>query len=254
MLGQLGGPRLFADAAKSRLAPLGCRRVGRSGLWIADQRFWAIVITFQRSRFGGDLYYLDVGATWHWHAKEFWSRDYGIHGKASASYWDDRKFAPLARELASSAADQVIRLRNELKSIQEIARLITQLVAAIRLPAIPAAAPTDSAVVQPHSGHVRIMEIIRPDAQRETVASWPEYHAAVATGLAGDIDRSARFFEQIIAGPAATDWQVELRSECARLLRLLPDMGRFRDAIRAIVEESRVRHKLSPDPGCLDNL
>src|ERR1700761_4405414 len=135
MLGPLGAARLFADAATSRLAPLGCKRVGKSGLWIADQRFWTIVIGFRRSRFGGDLYYLDVGVTWHWHAQVFWSRDYGTQRQESASYWDDRKFAPLALGLASSAADQVIRLRNELKCIQEIASALTLFVAAIRLPA-----------------------------------------------------------------------------------------------------------------------
>ncbi len=251
MLGQLGAAHLFADAAMSKLAPLGCKRVGRSGLWIADQRFWTIVIGFKRSRFGGDLYYLDVGVTWHWHSKNFWSHDYGSHRQESASYWDDRKFAPLAQRLACSAADQVTQLRNELKSIHYIAQALTRLVAEIRL---PAAAPTESIIVEPQSEGTRVMEIIRPEAQREAVADWPEYHAAVAAGLAGDIDRSARFFEQIIAGPAATDWEIELRSDCARLLRLLPDREQFRDAIRAIVEESRALLKLPPDPACVDNL
>ena len=254
MSGPLGASRLFADAAKSTLAPLGCKRVGRSGLWIADQRFWAIVVGFQRSRFGGDAYYLDVSVMWHWHAKDFWSYDYGKGRCESASYWDDRKFAPVARQLASRAAEEVIRLRNELTSIRDIARQITLLLDSLDAPVDPAVGLTGGDAIRPESGTARIVEIVRPTTSRETVTGWPVYNAAVATGLAGDADRSVHFFEQVIAAPTATDWQVELRSECIRLARLLPDMARFRNAIRTIVETSRALHKLPPDPGCLDGL
>lgn len=43
--------KLLADAGKAHLAPIGCRRIGRSRTWISDHGYWLIVVEFQPSGF-----------------------------------------------------------------------------------------------------------------------------------------------------------------------------------------------------------
>jgi hypothetical protein len=204
--------RQISIAAKSILAPLGCKRIGRSRTWIADQRFWAVLIEFQPSSFSKGSY-LNVGASWLWYAKPYWSFDYGNRIEKFAPFVNERQFAGVAEKLATRAAEEVRILRNKFASISDIARYIA------------------------------------PDAHARY---WPLYHAAVAAGLAGDVAASERFLNRLIEDFPAAEWQAKLRIDSAALARTLPDIVRFRGAILAIVQESRALHGLAPDPTCLD--
>jgi hypothetical protein len=209
--------RLLASAAKSILQPIGCKQVGRSRLWIADQRFWVIVVSFQPSSFSQEGSYLTVGVTWLWHAKDFWSIDYGGRLGGFTTFRDVRQFTQAAEELASCAAEEVSVLRNKFGSLSEIAS-----------------------------------EIARQIAGDDRVLGWPLYHAAVAAGLAGDVVASRQLFTRLINEPTATEWQVKLRSGSIALAEILPSTEGFRAAILAIIQESRALHRLSPDPTCLE--
>jgi hypothetical protein len=204
--------RQLANAAKAILSPLRCKRVGRSRLWIADQRFWVIVVGFEPSGFAKGSY-LSVGANWLWYAQSHWSYDHGGRLTEFAPYEDSTQFAAAAAGLASRAAKEVRRLREKFASLSAIAR------------------------------HV----VAESDAP-----GWPVYHAAVAAGLTGDVATSQRLFRRLMEWPTAADWEVELRANGSALAQTLPDLSSFRAAVLSIVEQSRALHRLPPDPACLD--
>lgn len=209
--------RLLASAARSILQPIGCKQVGRSRLWIADQRFWAIVIGFQPSGYGQEGSYLSVGVTWLWHAKDFWSIDYGGRLEGFTSFCDVRQFAQVAENLAVRAAEEVSALRNKFGSVSAIAS-----------------------------------EIARKIAGDDRALGWQVYHAAVAAGLAGDVTASRQLFTRLINEPTTREWQVKRRLESMALAEALPDTEEFRAVILAIIQESRILLKLPPDPTCLE--
>jgi hypothetical protein len=203
----------LASAATAVLSPLGCVRVRRSRTWIADQRFWVIVIEFQPSGFSKGSY-LNVGANWLWHAKNHWSFDQGGRVEAFIPYREAPQFASAAEHLATRAADELRLLRQKFASLTEIARKIV------------------------------------PDAN---VSGWPVYHAAVATGLTGDFATSERLFNLLANEQPGFDWHRKLLAESAELARSLTDTAMFRGAVLTKIQEARKLHKLPLDPGCLDN-
>lgn len=207
--------RLITAAAKSILGPLGCRQVGRSRTWIADQRFWVIVIEFQPSSYSKGTY-LNVGVCWLWHAKAYWSFDYGdrIRVGGFESFESEDQFSLVAEEFATRAADEVRLLRRRLASLRAIAE----------------------------------------ELAASEVAGWPRYHAAVATGLLGRTDDAERIFARLIEQPVTFDWEKELQAASMELRRLLPDTRAFRAAIRKIVDESRELHRLPPDDDCFPGI
>ena len=202
----------IANAAKSMLLPLGCKRIGRSRSWVADQRFWAIVVDFQPSGFSKGSY-LSVNASWLWSAKPYWSLDYGSRFEGFSRFIDEHQFAAVADRLATRAAEEVRKLRERFASIADIARQIA------------------------------------PEAHAQ---GWSVYHAAVAAGLAGDIASSQKLFRRLIDEPAGVDWHLELQDDSIGLAQKLHEPTKFRAAVLAIVEESRALHGLQPDPACLD--
>lgn len=204
--------RLLASAAKSILSPLGCKRKGRSRIWIADQRFWVIVVEFQPSGFAKGSY-LNVGACWLWHARSHWSFDHGYRVEEFTPFYDAHQFAAIAERLATRAAEEIRTLRTKFASLLDIARAIT-----------------------PHAN----------------ARAWPVYHAAVVAGLRGDVDVSKRLFERVVEEPATTEWQRRLQVDCAELAQNLLETNKFRAAILAIIQESRALRGLPPDPACLD--
>jgi hypothetical protein len=204
--------RQLARAAKAILSPLGCKRVGRSRLWIADQRFWVIIIEFQPSGFAKGSY-LNAGAMWLWNAKGPWSFDYGYRIEGLTPFEDTTQFAAIAETLAICAAKEIKKLREKFASLSDIARHLI------------------------------------PDSE---ATGWPLYHAAVAAGLSGDVATSQRLFRRLIEQPTTYDWETRLRANSAELVQRLPELDAFRAAILAIVEQSRESHRLPPDPTCLD--
>jgi hypothetical protein len=191
---------------------VGCRRVGRSRLWIADQRFWVIVIEFQTSGFSKGSY-LNVGAMWLWDAKSHWTFDHGHRIERFIRFQDTTQFAAAAESLAIRAAKEVKNLREKFASLSDVARHLV----------------ADSGT-----------------------AGWPLYHAAVAAGLTGDVATSQRLFRHLIGQPTTDDWQVKLRANSVKLAQKLPELNTFRVAVLAVVERSRALHRLPSDPTCLD--
>ena len=204
--------RLLGAAAKRLLSPLGCKQVGRSRTWIADQRFWVILIEFQPSSFSKGSY-LNVGASWLWYAKDYWSFDYGYRCEGFASFQDDHQFAAVAERLATRAAEEVRSLRKKFASLSQIAREI---------------------------------------APKSDARAWPVYHAAVAAGLLGNVSSAEHLFNRLAMETATTEWHKKLQIDGAELARTLPNTAKLRKAVLAIIQEVLACRKLPPDQACLD--
>jgi len=205
--------RVLAIAARRELAPLGCVRQGRSRIWIADQRFWAIMVEFQPSGYAKGSY-LNVGAHWFWHAKDHWSFDYGNRVAGFTGFVDDEQFAAAAERLARGAAADVHALRSKFSSLGDVSRVLVPWADAL-------------------------------------ATAWPDYHAAVAAGLNGDVANAARLFARLAAAPTVAAWHRDLQDRGAALATRLDDARAFRARVLAIVEEARALHRLAPDPNCL---
>jgi hypothetical protein len=109
--------KLIASAAKAALAPLGCVRKGRSRVWYADQRFWAIWIEFQPSGWCKGSY-LNVGARYFWGT----SRGLGFSHRPVEfiPFQSAEQFIPLIQRMAGVAAGEVIAMRECFRTPSDI--------------------------------------------------------------------------------------------------------------------------------------
>jgi hypothetical protein len=204
---------IIARAAQARLAPLGCERVGRSRVWLSDQRAWVIMIEFQPSGFAKGSY-LNVAPSWLWYPKSHLTFDYGpVRFGELVAFEGTQQFEPQAEAMAKQAAQSVEHFRDELgKPIAIAAQLVKS-------------------------------------AGEGTC--WPAYYAAVAAGLVGEMDTSLRLFTQIIKARSDVAWFSRLQNLCDKLAEKLVDHEEFRKAVLAIITRTRVLNKLREDSGCL---
>jgi hypothetical protein len=211
--------RIIATAAKTHLAPLGCKRQGQSRLWYLDQRYWAIVIEFQPSGLNKGSY-LNVAASWLWFEQDHWSFDYGGRIGGFVRFDNEHQFEEEANCLALSAAESVGELRQDFASIEQIAS--------------------------------RLMALV---AKGEGGLLWSQYHAAIAAGLIGDLAGARQLFRQLASASVEATWVEQLQTVATGLSELLSDPDQFRSSIQQIVNTRRAKAKLPPDPiGLLEAL
>lgn len=187
--------RTVAAAADPVLAPLGCRQKGRSTLWVADQRFWVVLVDFQPGT-------LTVGASFLWWVQSRWSFDDGVRVTDAGD----------APSMARRAAEEVAALRARFASMAAIANLLVA---------------------------------------RAGEASWPLYHAAVASGLAGDGATARQMFERLLAKPATRDWETALAAQARALAQHLKSPAAFRAAVAEVVNRMRALQGLPREAECL---
>jgi hypothetical protein len=124
------------------------------------------------------------------------------------------QFSPLIERMAEVAAKEALRLKTKFKALDDI---YSYLVA---------------------------------NAVRD---GWPIYHAAIASGLIGDVETSNRLFRRMTNWPTfGYDWELDLKSESATLEALLLDRTQFRAAISVKIGHTRRIMKMLPDPNCLE--
>jgi hypothetical protein len=186
--------RRIAAAAGPVLAALGCRQKGRAPMWIADQRFWVVLVDLQPG-------ILTVGASFLWWVQSQWSFD---HGRRFADVGDEE-------QMAHRAAEEVTALRAEFPSIAAIARVLVD---------------------------------------RAGDRHWPLYHAAVASGLAGDSDTAARLFQRLLEKPVTREWEAELSSTSRALAQSLGEPAAFRRAVTELINKMRALQGLPRDSDC----
>jgi hypothetical protein len=115
--------KIIAEVANETPAPLGIFQKGRARTWIDDRGWWIVVIEFQPCGFSKGSY-LNVGAMWLWHEKDYFTLDVGDRIGKFVAYVDERQFRPEVVKLASAAKAEVLRLRGKFVSIHDTARYL----------------------------------------------------------------------------------------------------------------------------------
>src|SRR5690348_10790315 len=100
--------RLIAAAAKAALAPIGCRRLGRSRCWISDERYWIIFVEFQPSAWSKGSY-LNVRPIWLW--LRYGSNDHHPRPHDFIAFENAEQFKPAIEHMAAVAAQSVLSMR-----------------------------------------------------------------------------------------------------------------------------------------------
>lgn len=228
--------RLITDAARAVLRPLGMRQRGRSRIWIDDRAWWLIVAEFQPSGYQEGSY-LNVGAMWLWYERNGLSFDEGHR-----LWWQDDGTFFTTPPLGAVGAHQFVRLVNGDQFAHDAAFLAD--LAAMRVRELRTQFATPTAIA-----HHLSTAPIAPQAR-----GWPEYHAGVAAGLAGNTEAAKQWFTQLLARPLSFDWEVERADRARRLHALIDDHEAFVQQITDSVEDCRRSLKLAPvgafDFGC----
>lgn len=196
--------RLIKHAARSELKPIGCVQKGQSRTWLDDQNWWVGVVEFQPHS-GAEGSYLNVGACWLWHEKDYLSFDDGHRVEPFNEYLDSQKFGEAAQSLAKRAKDEVLNLR-------------------LKYPSIHACA-----------------EHLRAQAKKD---DWVVFNSAVAAGLSGDIKLAEEQFSQILRQECRAAWQINLQSRAAILSAIAHDADCFKSEIIGAVRKCRTLLKL----------
>jgi hypothetical protein len=198
--------QLVARAAKSSLAPLGCRQKGRSRLWYLDQAWWLAVIEFQPSAWGKGSY-LNAGAMWLWCAKSHWSFDEGGRVEGFHAFKGEQQFSSAADRLAANAVGQVVALKQKFPSIGAVAT------------------------------HME---------GKAKVGIWDHYHAAISSALAGRPEYALSQFKEVSKAPVHAPWVNELQVKAAAFAEVASRVELLRHAVAQEVHAARALLKIQP--------
>lgn len=207
---------------RDRLKPLGLVQKGRSRVWLDDQGWWLGVVELQ-PRSGSRATALNVSVHWLWSESGHLSFDEPFVGTARrgafVEYQSDAQFEPAVVDFVDDAAAQIVTFRDNLASL---ATACERMGASYR--------------ARSGSGPNR---------------SWPTFHMAVMTALAGDLAGAHALFGELVAANrgATIAWQVAM-SDRARDLQALTVLGdghaRFVSALEAAIHVQRAALKLPP--------
>ena len=203
--------KIIAQAAKESLAPLGIFQKGRSRAWIDDRGWWIINIEFQPSSWSKGSY-LNVGAMWLWHEKDYFSFDAGSAESGSriagfVEYNNEEQFKPEAIKMADAAKAEAFMLRARFATIHEAARyLATQ--------------------------------------ARRNDSPWTNLAAAIALGYVGETRKAQKLFERIEDRSPFHDWEHRLRDQARAFAETLATPESFKRNVEETVYRTRKLLKL----------
>ncbi|MFJ5233164.1 hypothetical protein ACIQBJ_25125 [Kitasatospora sp. NPDC088391] len=198
---------LVTAAACEILRPLGLRQRGRSRTWIDDHGWWLGVVEFQPSSWSQGSY-LNVGVMWLWQDVGHLEFNLGGREVGHESFRDEAQFAPLAMDLARTAADRITAYRDRFTALKSTAEYLA---------------------AQP--------------ARRGN--PWDNFHAGATAALVGDAPTARDRFGRALQQLSSTDipWMVQAH-ETALQLR---DQADDTEALRGWVVErvTSCRQKLN---------
>ena len=200
---------LIARAARAALRPIGCIQKGRSRIWLDDHHWWVTVVEFQPSSWSKGTY-LNVGACWLWHIKDYLSFDEGYRVDSFTSAENLERFESAVDGVAARAKQEVLYFRQRFPTLRAVAEDLK-------------------------SKETRSVDI------------WGHYHAGVSCGLAGwSLESERRLRAALAVEERDTEWVHNLKAECGRLLPLVNNAQAFRGHISDVVAASRASLKLKP--------
>jgi hypothetical protein len=200
---------LIAQAAKTALGPLGCKRKGRSRIWLDDRGWWLGVIEFQPSSWTKGSY-LNVGACWLWNEKDYLSFDNGPDDQGSRieafhEYKEGEDFSGHAKVLAGKAANAIISLRTRFTNVHSVAEQLDD---------------------------------------NKAKDMWGHYSAGISLGLVGATRRAETHFDAVRTANMHAPWVEALQKEAGNLSQILDDKAVFRSKVVASVKKTRGLLKL----------
>jgi len=204
--------KIIADAAKSKLGPLGFQRKGRSRLWFADHGWWLTIIEFQPSALSKGSY-LNVAAQWLWAETDTFGFDFGGRLAEFVEYQSNEQFARAADRLAIVAANEAQRFGQMFSSLGETADVLL-----------------NEARWRPLQGPGH--------------PGWMAYHAGVAAGLVGRAHDAAEMFGHVLNNPSLPGSL--LHSLAEGLASLVAEPLRFRSKVLSLIEHQRDALRLPP--------
>lgn len=204
--------RLIAKAARAALVPLGFRQRCRSRLWYCDHGWWAEIIEFQPSAWSKGSY-LNIAAMWLWQPGEHWAFNESRRVAAFCEYQDEARFSAAMTRLASLAASETLKQRQQFGSIDAAARYVIQ---------------------------------------ESTPCFWQRYHAAVFASISGDRQMARTFLEAVLAEPAVVPWMAEVHAKAVCLSGHLSSIEDARALVAEDVRETRTQLGLAVLPSTHD--
>jgi len=158
--------------------------------------------------------YLNVGAAWLWHARKGLAFNVGYRVADIIGFESIEQFTPLIEAMAATAAHEVMKIRERFDSFDKIYSYL----------------------------------------KNNLSDGWLLYHAAVAAGLARDIETSRQLFSRFDAWCDLPHWRTKIEPESRALAALLSDPPQFQAAIQAIINQCRLLNGLQSDPDCLKDV
>lgn len=202
---------LIVAAAKVHLGAIGMHRMGSSRLWVKDNGWWLAVVEFQPSAWASGTY-LNVAASWLWHAKDHLAFDVSKRVAGFTGFVDPQRFAAAANQYASRAATEIEVLCRQFAS------------------------PDDVAI------HLHSKVGGNP---------WDYYHAMMASLASGDLAR-ARAQQAALEGiEDHAPWCAQLKAKASGIMRCARDGASALSCVSEEILSSRTRLKL-PDVGIPD--
>jgi len=158
--------------------------------------------------------YLNVGAAWLWHARKSLAFNVGYRVADFIAFESVEQFTPLIEAMAATAAKEVTKFRKRFYSLDSIYNYL----------------------------------------KNDLSDGWPLYHAAVAAGLASDIETSRQLFLRFDAWCDLPHWRTKIESESRALAALLSAPAQFQTTIQAIINQCRSLNGLQSDSDCLKDV
>lgn len=182
-------------------------------MWLADRGFWLSIVEFQPSGFGKGSY-LNVSAHWFWSAVPgSLSFDYCLkRQKPWIAFRDAAEFKVLADRLAKQAAEESEELRTRIPNIRAVGALL--------------------------------VAEERAWQNEDRGGGWPAFHAAVASGLSGDMATARTLFDS--AYTTLGSWRPDLQALLAPYANALKNGPAFRKFIAQTIDRQRPAFGLGP--------
>ena len=109
--------KIITKKAREMLLPLGVKQKGRSRLWIGDEKWYVILVEFQPSKARKGTY-LDLGITWLWYPKPYFSYDVGGKQGQFVEYKSDEQFLQSFTSLTKDVPHKINNIKNSLSTMQ----------------------------------------------------------------------------------------------------------------------------------------
>ncbi|MEU6533615.1 hypothetical protein ABZ869_31020 [Streptomyces sp. NPDC046928] len=202
--------RLVAEAARTRLRPLGLRQRGRSRLWLDDHGWWLGLVEFPSPRWSQGSG-LQVGAMWLWQDVDHFAFHVSERLSGTEDYRSEEQFSPVAEELALRAHFSVQTLRAQFPDLRSVA------------------------------SHLAAQPVRRG-------WFWEPWNAGVAAALVGDVSLAQQRFGAVLDEEPLAPWMEDAQQTARELVAMGRDRDAVRAWALSSIASCRQRLRLAPAP------